>query len=244
MSSLIDNTPPEQIPAGPTGAKPSDLAEKAPETTEPTQVEVFDREYVQSLREEAARYRTERNQYAQAFEGMGNDERDAWLAYVSLSRQAASGDQNAIGQLQEAGLWEAPSEEENRQEAALTAAEVERMLDQRLSQRDMQSAEAQAIAEVQSEARNLGYDPQSERYVLLLHYANQLPEGTPNLLGEADKMVKAYDQSIIDGLMASKTSDARNSLVLPTQSGIPNQPRPPAANWAEARERLDERLRA
>lgn len=235
-------------------APPEAAAEPAKEEAEPE--EIFDRKYVEGLREEAAKYRTRARDYEQTFGEMPPELRDGWLELINV---AQSGDPEAIqvlGQMLGFQGGQQPQEEQyqpdfvSREDAAAIARQEAYNVTQQYA---TQQNQVQAVNEVVSEAKQLGYDQGSPDYVNLLWFADQidvqaLPAGE-TLLGFADKQVKEHKQAEFQAFIAAKEEEARTSPAQPAQGVAPNIPRqaydPNASTndkWAQVRDSLHERL--
>lgn len=189
-----------------------------------------DYDYVVSVREEAKRYRQERNRFREAFEGFDDEGVDAFLGAVAairndpaMAHEAFSG---LVASLADAvGITEEQAQDlindeidedtelsvEERIEKAL--ADREAKADAERAEADRKKAEDEAVAEINKETEALGYtsdlsDPDKAiAYVSLLHLAAEQTNGN---LAEADKLFKARDQRIIDAALAGEvtTSEA------------------------------------
>lgn len=197
---------------------------------------------IKEKREGEDRYRRELREYEAAFEGYTVEERQAYLDYAKLVRAAQAGDPDAQAQLAELMEDEEPEPAGDqpqyltREEAAQLARQEAQAL---IAERDAAQAQQQAVSGVQSTAKELGYEPGSEDYLLLLHYANQMDN--PDLR-TADAQVKAYRQQLVDSYLASKEADADNTPNLGTGNGVAVSTARVPRTFAEARESLHERL--
>lgn len=207
--------------------------------------DVFPREYVESLRRENAKYRTRAQQYEQAFSGYDDEQREALLTYIQLSAAAQRGDKEAAAQLR---AWFGEDTDEIVEVPAdpvEAARQVAREEAQRLlAEREAEAERERAITAIRERAEQLGYKPDSEEYVLLLKYANT-PEAanTDDPLAYGDEMVKSYRQRIIDEYIASVERRGEGPRL--ADLGVsPKVPVEPPRSFAEARERMRERLQA
>lgn len=223
----------------------------APST--PAEPETFDRAYVEDLRKENAKWRTQLREYEAEFDGIDPEERKALAEFARLSVRAQSGDEEALKTLGEMlGEETAPAVQEQApvydeayfrriaaEEASRIAAEQQRYSD-----------EQRGIAEIVRQAEALGYKQGSEDYVLLMRAANSVdPTEHSDLLAEGDRLVKAYKQSIIEGYLAEKEGRTVTSPVLtpagspPSQSAQPwNDQMSAAEKWQAVRNSVHERL--
>lgn len=237
---------PEPVEAAPEPAPVVEEAPVEPEAAE-TETETFDRKYVESLRDEAAKYRTRSRDYEQTFGQMPEDVRAGWLQLIEI---AQSGDPAAIQTLGEVLGFQAGQAEPEYQQEFLTredAANIARQEAFNVYQEDYKiRAHQEQISSVVSEAEKLGYDTNSPDYTLLLDAANrfdveQLHAGE-SLLAAADRQVKAYKQAQYDEFIAGKEAEARNSPQSPSGNGVAPAVNTAPRTWEQARDSLHERL--
>lgn len=250
MTNLIDSTPDEPFQGLEPASTPNSTPDPAPTQQADTQEpDTFDRSYVEELRREAAGYRTQLREMESYFDGYTPEERDALGQYLQLSRAAEQGDPEAIailnelfddGQGYDDGQFMEPGDDYLDEDTLREIARQEAydLFSQELSQRD----QAQAVAQVQSTAEQMGYDQNSEDYILLLKFANDLdPSEHPDLLAAADQQVKAYKQQIIDSYINEKQQQANGPRTPQSNGAAPNLAQPPRT-LAEARQALHDRL--
>ncbi len=239
------------------GGKPPEAPVEAPAgETEP---DSFDRKYVESLRQENAKWRTRTHEYEQVFDGMDESLRQGWMELIAL---ANSGDPNAMNELASALGFEVQSEpdltipdETPQYLTAEQAREIAREEAWALTQAEAQQrAEQESIRGVATEAQSLGYDANSMEYVQLLYLANEIDPstlpGNETLLQAADKQLKARQQEAYDAFVQGKVNQANGSPVAPSGNGaspdIATQPwnskMSDAEKWAAVRGSVHERL--
>lgn len=227
------------------------VEETAPEAT-PDAPEVFDRAYVEKLRDESARYRTRARDYEQTFEGMEDSLREGWLELIRLANSDDPQAMDTLAQMLGFEVAEEPQEPVvptdapqylTREEAAQIAREeAQRLYESEQAQR----AEADAIGAVASEAKDLGYEQGSLEYVQLLYLANEIDQGSlppgKSLLQVAHEQLEDRNQKAYDAWVASKVDQANGSPVAPSGNGTsPSIERVPKS-WDDARDMLHERL--
>ena len=241
-------------PVGPAPGTDKDAADTAAiadaqPTTEP---KVFDEAYVKELRAENAKWRTQLRELESEFEGIDPEERRTLAEFARLSRAAEAGDEQAAQQLNEllgvdAGEAQAPAQPatptfDEAHYRRIAAEEAARIADER----DQQRSAKEGVAQVISRAEALGYKHGSEDYILLMRAANSIDPNTlddpSTLLVEGDKLVKAYKQQIVEEYLAGKGTRADTSLAVPTGGSAPAHQVEAPKGWADARERLHERL--
>lgn len=255
--SIIE--PGEQRVIGPEPAGPAQPATPAPDTEivvdvpgefTPDEPDTFDRKYVEELRAENAKWRTQLREREALFEGLEADEVTQLAEFARLSKKAETGDEEAIKALNEMlGDEEvetaAPSEPapvfDEERFRKLAREEAERIA----ADRDSQRAQRESIQTIVHRAEELGYKQGSEDYVLLMRAANSInPDEHPDLLAEGDRLVKEYKAQIVESYLAAKEGRAEASPTIPSGSGVaPSSARVPAS-FPEARDSLRQRLDA
>lgn len=242
----------------PVGPAPVDTSTAPPpEVTAPAEAETFPRSYVEDLRAENAKWRTQLRDLEGAFEGYEPEERAALVEFLKLSRAAERGDQAAAAQLEEmlAGDETPP---ETPAEQPMTAEDFRRLAreeaEQAFSQRETVRAQDDAVREIMSEARSLGYatNPTEKGYVdyqrLCYLAIHSVPEDTPqeNTIKAAHEMLQAEKAAeratVIEEYLAGKESQAEGSLRIPNGQGAAPATAQTPRTFEEARQSLHERL--
>ena len=241
-------------PVGP-APEPEPVVEAQVEDTrvEAAEPDTFDRKYVEELRRENAKWRTQAQQYNEVFGDLDDEDKQAWFQIIDL---ANSGDPDAIQYLgqalgfvgEEAPESQVPSDEFlTREQAVELAREIAREEARaEAEQRDAVRNHQQQIDTIQSRAKNeFGVEPGSDDYVLLLHRANQLDpsdvEGG-DLLAAAHAQLQAEKQAQWDAFVAQKTQAAAGSPIIAPGNGMAPSTAQTPKSWAEARNSLHERL--
>lgn len=244
-------------PVGP-APEPDVTALVADQVTEPepaAEPDTFDREYVEKLRAENARYRTRAKEWEEVAGSLDDEDRQAWLQIIGL---ANSGDPDALAYLGQAlGFTQEQPEPQpqedlpeylTREQAMELAREIAREeAQQALTVEQQQRAQQEQITTIQSRAKSeFGIEPGSDDYVLLLKYANEidpidLPEGT-DLLSAANDMLKQKQQQAWDAYIAQKEAEAQTSPTIASGNGQAPSTAQTPKSFAEAREALHERL--
>lgn len=193
---------------------------EAPEVEVEPEVTDFTPEYVHKLRDEAAEYRTNLKPYEETFDGYQPEEREAFLelaqtlkrdpaAAADWMEQVAKNIRSGMGQEQaEVAAAETVVEEskDSNQSAALSAADFDRLLDERLSQREQQLAQAQSIREVEDEVRSLGVDPDSPDGLAVMQIAWKETGG--DLQAAYKIAVEDRNAAIIEAYLEQKAAEA------------------------------------
>ncbi len=225
---------------------PTQAEEETPETVE--EPDTFDRAYVEQLRDEAARYRTRSRDYEQTFEGYDEETRAGWLELIGMAKAAETNPEiqqqlaNMLGFELQPGDAQA-LEETIAEDRPLTRDEMAEIARQeaRSLYAEEQSArdEQQAIRDIQSNAKALGYDQESPDYVLLLKFANDME--VPDLEA-ADAKVKEYHHAKYEEFIQRKSDEAHQSPVAPSGNGVSPSIVQTPKTWDEARESTHERF--
>lgn len=247
VAEPVEETPVE-APEAPPEPPVADAAPQDPD--------MFPRDYVEELRRENAKWRTQAQEYNRAFDGYDDDTRQQLLTYFQLAKRAEAGDVDAARELQ---AWLGDDDDTTPDESddlpPMTRAEYEEFVRQAardeaerlLSERESYQAQQAAIDGVRTTAEGMGYEHGSPDYVLLLKFANELdPAEHPDLLAAAHAQVEAYHDSILErkqqSYLAQKEADTLGAPKVAAQGGNPDLSAGPPKTWAEARNRLDERI--
>jgi hypothetical protein len=182
----------------------------------------FDRAYVERLRKESAQYRTKAKEFeplAQAFEPYNDEDRAVWNEAMRLFAEdpkAGAEYMDKIVKAVQAGFEkeraeaEAPITDDN--DKPLTRAEYAALREAEKAQ----AAQDAEVARIESEAKELGYDPASDEYTYLLTVASRLQSGD---IKEAHAKIEAAYQARIDKYLAAKAADAEGAGAPPADAG-------------------------
>ena len=215
----------------------------APETeAEPQPERTFPEKVVTDLRQEAARYRTERNVYRDAFEGFEDAERDVFLDMVANLRdnpeQALDQFQGVTSRLAKQLGKETPAmNNEPTPEATpvpepsptptpqITADEIKAMVaegvNQVLQTRDDEAAKRREVDETLAQAEQLGFTSPDQKAQLFAK-AQEWGSG----LEEAANAISGSFQSALDSALRRRSRPTGSTRKAPALA-IP--PRPPRA---------------
>lgn len=208
----------------------------------PEGVDRFDRGYVEKIRGEAAKYRTEYAPFRDAFDGYEAEDRDAIL---SLARELQENPENAARRMLEASRSIAGDKFDdwlsgNDQPEYLTPDAVENLL----AEREAKAAAQREVEAINKEAADLGYTEGTPEHVQLFWLAANQTNGS---IQDAHAAIQANKQAIIDAYVAEVRAKGEKFPATPTQvTGSPsnqgenNTPR----SIAEASERFRARLEA
>lgn len=258
MTSLIENTPPEE-PVGPDPmVMDSDPVQTITEDPTPAaDPDMFPRAYVEELRQENAKHRTRAKAYDDAFDGMDDDTREAWLEYTSLVVKAQRGDQDAIDQINEmfgedddepGAAPEPVALPEQPDYAALARQAAEDVYRERETAR----VQEEQIMAVRQAGEDLGYKFGTEDYILFVRGANEAAQaGSDDPIKAGDAAVKAYRQQIVDAYLKAKGQQAEETVATPDGGGAApnlatapfNPADPNTKKWQDVRESAMARFR-
>lgn len=249
-SAPATSPPASAQPAGdPLGDLPADQA-------------VFDRGYVEKIRGEASRYRTEARTAAEQLQGYeqvyGNyepEDREVWFALARQWEADPSQAAAAMKEIAERVLGDqapaatppaaTPPQQQTTEQwmntgnpEPLTADQVQQLINDALSQRDTDAAHQRAVDDVFNEVRAAGFDPETSEGFMVLYEANHFTAGDINA---AVERIKARDQKIIDDYVAGR----RQNFAAPAPNGgvsAASAPEP-IKNLDDAKKAADQFLR-
>jgi hypothetical protein len=238
-----DQTAPGAPAPGVAPTTPAPSSEADPFAELPAERAVFDRGYVESLRSEGAKYRTEAGSTRQQLQGYEDvfsvyepDDRQVWLdlarTWATDPAKAAAVMQTIASSVlgeQAGGDGDAgspppgsPADTPILGDAVsnLTPDQVKALVAEELSARDSARAEQQAVADVFSEVRAAGFDPESAEGFMVLYNANHYTGGD---ITKAVAMTGEYKQKIIDeyvqGRSGGRAMPAPSGGVVATSNG-------------------------
>lgn len=176
---------------------------------------------LKETREEAKRYRTERNSYKDAFEGFEPEDVELYLSAVKNIRENPAEAHSQFAGLVEAlaesaGITTAEAEEIVEDELSeggdlsegdelLTKAGLDEYLAKKAEDDKAKSAADEARKEIDETISELGYKPDTADFNNLLFFATKETEGSAvDKLKAADAVIKAEKQSIIDNFLAEQ----------------------------------------
>ncbi len=178
---------------------------------------VFDRGYVEKIRAQAAKYRTERNEaaekltrYDEAFGVYSDEDQQVWIdmaqSWVNDPTKAATMMQNiaksVLGEPESAEA--AQAEQDVIDEAiddfdgdreALTPEKVQEIIENSLAAREQAAREQAEIANIRQEVRDGGYDPDSREGFMVLWTAHHETGGD---IAKAIESIKSRDKEVVD----------------------------------------------
>lgn len=248
-------TSPESTP--PPAASAAAAGDGDPFAPLPESEAIFPRSYVEKLRNEGHKYRTEAqsaNQRVQEYEDVfgvyPDEDRQVWM---DLARTWAIDPAKAAGvmdQIAKSVLTEgeqptangdaAVAEEltEAGEAAGLTPQQVEEMIAQALAGRDQAAAEQKMVETIYDEVRKHGYEPESKEGIMLLWTANNETEGD---IEAAVAKMQEFRQGIIDDYVAGRATGAQPR---PTPQGVAASEHADIDSFEEARRATDQYLRS
>lgn len=209
---------------------------------------------IRDLRDENASWRTKTRDYEGAFDGFGDDGRDFFLNLARTVREDPAQAATMARELAELLGEQTPSAggaadlDSLDDDTPLTAGQVKAMLDQRdqtaAQQRAAEDREREVeagIAKINEEAKALGYEADSLDHFQLLFIANKQTGGD---LAEADKVLKANRQRIIDEHVSGKAREADGTATTAPQAGGAPTSEKPIRSLKDADDAMDDFLEA
>lgn len=182
---------------------------EASTTTDPfddAKVETFERKYVEKLRGESAKYRTQAKELSAKFEGIDEGILDGLLGVAKAYETDPDAAREVLQTLmegltpaeQEALKEELSTEEEKK---TLTAEEVEQMLADREAAKEAEKAEAAQLEGLKKSITELGYDldeanPNPDTALLFFFAGQQTGDGAKDFT-KAHAEVQALKQKVI-----------------------------------------------
>ena len=183
----------------------------------PDGVDKFDRGYVEKIRGEAAKYRTEYAPFRDAFDGYESEDRDALLA---LAKELQENPDAAARRMLEASRAIAGDKFDDWLNGAEPEYLTPDVLEARLAEREAKQRQEAEVAAIQREAVELGYQENSPDHAKLFWIAANQTNGD---LKAADAAIKAERQSIIDAYVAEVREKGSGFPATPTQvTGTPS----------------------
>jgi hypothetical protein len=226
----MSDTPndPASADAAPSAETPPAAPESAREGTAggdpfaelPADQPLFPRSYVEKLRTEGHKYRTEAQtaaqkfaEYDQVYNVYPDEDRQVWLniarTWAVDPVRAAQAMQTIAASVLEEGETMDTSPDDTADTTdntdytpeSLTPDAVQDMIQQAMAAQAQSAAEAQAIDEVYAEVRSHGYDPNSRDGFMVLWTANNETDGD---IAAAVERMQQYRQGIIDDYVAGR----------------------------------------
>lgn len=216
---------------------------------------VFDRGYVDSLRREGQKYRTEAQQAAQSAQRYNDvfgvyeqQDQDAWLDLMNTWAQdpevaARRMQRIATGVLGDGtamtnSMDGEPQEPVETAEDQLTPAKVKEMIEAGFQTREQQASEQRAVDNVMAEVRAQGFDPDTAEGFMVLWRANHETGGDIKAAAES---VRGYRQQVIDEYVQGRSS---GRVAIPTGNGVQATANDqPITNLEDARRAADNFIR-
>lgn len=199
-----------------------DEAVETEETAEPSYQETFDRKYVEKLRRENASYRERAKKFESAFEGYEEGAIDEWRDLITNFKNDPKSVAERMRDLSSEILQKFTPEEQaeiaeavaDGEDMPLTRTEFNKLMSEREQQWELDSM----VADIETEARDLGYNLKSREYKVLLMTAKELPSGS---IQEAHELMLAERQKYIDEAVASMEKEAGRTVPSGTV-GVPD----------------------
>lgn len=222
LNSFMDGTDQQDAVETFAGAEHAAEEQEEVETPEP-QGDTFDRKYVEKLRRENASYRDRAKKWESAFEGYEDGAIEEWKEMIAGFKQDPKGVAEKWRDLSQEILQQfTPAEQEQIAEAVqdgeevpLTRTQFEKLMSEREQQWELDSM----VQDIETEARDLGYNLKSREYKILLMTAQEIPSGS---IQEAHELLQAEKQRIIDAEIARLEKEGGRRLPA-NMVGVPDQ---------------------
>jgi hypothetical protein len=236
----VEAAPAQTAPVGSTPAATPAAPEASVLDTELGDDQVYSRGYVEKLRKEAERYRSESQgnaeqlaTYNEVYGQYEADDRDAWFSMAQEWARDPRAGAEMMKRISDAVLNDGVTPEEATQQVIaedqvaaevaqagvnLTPEQVQALVDERFAAQDQERAQNNAVEEVFTELRAAGFDPQTREGHSVLWTANHETNGD---IAKAIEIVKADRQAIIDDYVSGKS--APTARVAPSDGVLANQ---------------------
>jgi hypothetical protein len=238
-------TPPAPAPAPAPATPPAPTGDAPTDDPFDKGADSFDRAYVEKLRQESARYRTEAKTFKEAFDGLDQGDQQAFLELAQLYKT----DPNAAGKwmrengdalLAAIGGSEEPPIPTGDDDKPLTRAELNKIL----ADQERSRTESAAVQSVNQQVTELGLDPASHAGKALMLRALDEHDGD---IAAAHKAITdeqaAAKKAAIDEYLAGKAAGADTPTPV-IGSGAAGEADKKPANVTEATQMLLARLNA
>lgn len=223
----------------------------APATTEvdpfdDTNVQSFDRAYVEKLRKEAADRRVAVKSYEDAFDGYNDAEREFFMDVIRGLKDEGGRDAAArralevFQKLVEPATQPSPTAgqgEEDDEDRPLTLKEWKQLQ----QQKEQQAAETEAVTAVKREAGELGYTEGTREYRRLMDIAIHETKGD---LKKAHEVLETERNTFIEEYLKTKKDAAEQTLSSPGGAGTPPSQERKPVTMEDARKAMLARLQA
>lgn len=224
---------------------PAEETPEVAETEEPEgeKPEMFDRDYVEKLRNEAVEHRLKAKEFHEAFDGYDEPAVQKFLDLAKGLNDEARHEEVGreffnIGKriLEAKGIdvGDLSLPDPNR---PMTKAE----LDAEFARREEERSMAEIVQKLDEEIVGLGYKPGEPDHYALMRLANDREDGS---IEEAHKQLQAWKKGIIDEWAASfKAKQDKHLKTTPAVGVAPKDPgEAPDLSWEGSRSRLDQYL--
>lgn len=216
----------DQQDAVDTFAQAEQAVEDTDDTPEPEpQGDTFDRKYVEKLRRENASYRERAKKWENVFEGYEEGAVEEWKQMISTFKGDPKSVAEQWAQLSETILAQfTPQEQAEIHEAMQDAGNTDTpltmsQLQEVLAQKEQEWELNGMVEEIESEARELGYNLKSRDYKILLMTAQELPSGS---IAEAHALLEGERQRYFDERIAELEKQGGGYRAPSSKVGVPS----------------------
>lgn len=238
---MADETTTEAAPAVEPGAEtpPVETPPEAGGEQQESWLDTIDpkaAEEIRNLRKESGNYRTKLREYEAPFEGYDDESRGVWFRLAETYKSDPQAAAKAMQQIAEGVLTpeQAATQAENEAEEGFVTPQ---QLEQKFKEREEQAAQEREVERMRGEAKELGYELDSDDYFYLL-FISQRNGGD---LKKAHEKIEAQNQAAVDRYVEGLKNDANGTVTSPHGGGAPSEERG-LTTFKEARESLEQRL--
>lgn len=185
-------------------------AEEAANTAEQKS---FSPEYVRDLREEAARWRVQAQQFKEPWNGVSEDDQAVWREIITLTSKDPKAGAEYMARIAAALNPPPPQAPPAGQVRVPTEQDIQRLVDERVGQNQQQ----QLIREIEAEARALGYEPNTNDYIDLLWVAENETQAD---LNKAHEIIQERRSVWVDQEIERRMQEGRG-WIRPVRGGAP-----------------------
>lgn len=194
--------------------------------------DVFPRDYVEELRQEAGKYRTRAQPFLDAFDGYDDEARDVMLGLTRALRESPESAARDMIEISRALLGDEFDRliSGDTEPKPLTREDLER----EFQAREEQAAQERLVAQIESEVRELGYEKDSDAEAML--YGVAARRGGD--IGEAHKFLQDLRQVAVDEYLNGKRQQSEAFVPVTTDGVTASNETGPPKDFAEASARM------
>lgn len=229
------DTPPASVDVSPepqaaVGAPAEPASPEAVDLGGDSEPDVFDRAYVERLRQESAGYRTKAKEVAAVFEGIDPADADVFKSLMSMYKDDPAAAAREMARLAQGLLGddEADTPAADADPQYMTRADYDRI-------REQERVESQARA-IRAEAEGMGYPAGSAEYQYLLAVA----KSNGGDLKAAHAYIEGRQQAAVDAYVAKKAAEADGAPTVGGGPAVPAGSERQFKTWRDVERAIDE----